>query len=89
MNKIKMHMDVCEQLNKIYEAKNRDYGNSFSKQYREYGITSSAIRLEDKFLRFKNLVKNEALVKDESIEDTLIDLANYAVMTVLELRDNA
>lgn len=82
-------MDVCEQLNKIYEAKNRDYGNSFSKQYREYGITSSAIRLEDKFLRFKNLVKNEALVKDESIEDTLIDLANYAVMTVLELRDNA
>lgn len=80
------HREICEQLNQIYKAKNKDYGNSFSKQFEEYGITSSAIRIEDKFQRFKNLIKNEAQVKDETVEDTLLDLANYAIMTVMELR---
>ena len=80
------HWEICEQLNQIYKSKNSDYGNSFSKQFEEYGLVSSAIRIEDKFLRFKNLIKNEAQVKDESIEDTLLDLANYAIMSVMELR---
>ena len=44
------------------------------------------IRLGDKYLRFKTLSKgNTAMVKDESIKDTLLDMANYAIMTVLEL----
>lgn len=48
-----------------------------------------AIRLEDKLNRFKKLGLNnlEAQVNDESIEDTLLDLANYAIMTVIEMRD--
>mgnify|MGYP001202539280 FL=1 len=80
------HREICEQLNQIYKSKNSDYGNSFSKQFEEYGLVSSAIRIEDKFLRFKNLIKNEAQVKEESVEDTLLDLANYAILTVMELR---
>lgn len=80
------HLKICQELNDIYYKKNQDYGDSFSKQFEEYGITSSAIRLDDKMSRFKNLIKNEAQVNDESIEDTLIDLANYAIMTVMELR---
>ena len=44
------------------------------------------IRLGDKFNRFKTLSRNEEQkVNDESIRDTLIDLANYAIMTVLEM----
>ena len=45
------------------------------------------IRLSDKLERFKKLSRDdaEALVADESIRDTLIDLANYAVMTVMEM----
>lgn len=44
------------------------------------------IRLGDKFNRFKSLSKgNEWHVKDESIRDTLLDLANYAILTVMEL----
>ena len=86
MSNAAKHREICEQLNLIYKAKNKDYGNSFSKQFEEYGITSSAIRIEDKFQRFKNLIKNEAQVKDETVEDTLLDLANYAIMTVMELR---
>ena len=86
MSNVAKHREICEKLNLIYEAKNKDYGNSFSKQFEEYGITSSAIRIEDKFQRFKNLIKNEAYVKEETLEDTLLDLANYAIMTVMELR---
>lgn len=81
------HFKICKKLNDTYRRKNLDYGNSFSKQFKEYGITSSAIRIEDKFLRFKNLLKNEAQVKDETIEDTLLDLANYAIMTVMEMKN--
>lgn len=44
------------------------------------------IRLGDKFSRFKTLSRGgEQKVNDESIRDTLIDLANYAIMTVLEM----
>lgn len=82
------HIQICHELNRIYQLKNKDYGNSFSKQFEEYGLVSSAIRIEDKLSRFKNLINNEQQVNDESIEDTLIDLANYAIMTVMELRNN-
>lgn len=80
------HERICKALNDIYKRKNHDYGDSFSKQFNEYGLTSSIIRLEDKFLRLKQLSKNKAQVKDESVEDTLLDLANYAILTVMELR---
>lgn len=85
-NKTYTHLSICEELNDVYKRKNADYGDSFGQQYAEFGIISSAIRLEDKMKRFKQLIKNEAQVKDESIEDTLLDLANYAIMTVIELR---
>lgn len=45
------------------------------------------IRLKDKLNRFDMLSRKESQeVKDESIEDTLLDLANYAIMTVMELK---
>lgn len=86
MDKAEIHQHICNSLNDLYRRKNADYGDSFGKQYAEYGIVSSAIRLEDKLNRFKNLIKNEAKVKDETIEDTLLDLANYAIMTLVELK---
>lgn len=86
MDKAEIHQRICNSLNDLYRRKNADYGDSFGKQFEEYGIVSSAIRLEDKFNRFKNLTKNQAQVKDETIEDTLLDLANYAIMTVVELK---
>ena len=48
----------------------------------------SRIRLGDKLNRFKTLSrKPEQQVRDESLRDTLLDLANYAIMTVLEMED--
>ena len=43
--------------------------------------------MEDKLNRARTLTKNTALVNNEKIEDTLLDLANYAILTVLELQE--
>lgn len=83
-NKVRHHASICEELNEIYARKNHDYGDSFGKGYAEYGMVMAVIRLEDKLNRLKSLIKAESLVKDESINDTLMDLANYAIMTVIE-----
>ena len=85
-SKIEKHKLICEKLNKLYEAKNTDYSDSFGKSYKEYGLTMPCIRLEDKLNRLKSLNFSRSIkVKDESIEDTLMDLANYAIMTLIEL----
>lgn len=85
--KVELHREICEEIHDLYETKNHDYGDSFGKGFREYGLIMPVIRLEDKLNRLKQLVDREGLVKNESVEDTLIDLANYAIMTVLEMRE--
>lgn len=79
------HRKVIEEIHNTFIIKNADYGNSFGEQYEEYGLLSALIRLDDKMRRLKQLNKQEAQVKDESIRDTVLDLANYAIMTVMEL----
>jgi hypothetical protein len=87
MSKVDKHREVCERLNKLYAAKNKDYGDSFGEGYKEYGLIMPAIRIDDKFKRFKQLIKQQAEVKDETIIDTLMDLANYSIMTIIELEN--
>lgn len=85
MDNVTHHKMICDELNALYEKKNHDYGDSFHKSYEEFGLTMAAIRLDDKLNRFKTLIKVESKVKDESIRDTLIDLANYSIMAAMEL----
>ena len=70
---------------KLYIQKNHDYGNSFDKSLDDDGLVVAKIRLKDKIRRFETLLKSEALVP-ESIEDTLLDLSNYAIMTIAWLQ---
>ena len=84
MDKVKIHAAICEKLNKIYEAKNHDYGDSFARVRAQYP-QSINIRLWDKLLRLDQLNNGvEAKVADEKIEDTLLDMANYCIMEVIE-----
>ena len=89
MNKptnVQKHELITIELNELYERKNKDYGDSFHLSYIEEGMAMARIRLTDKLNRFKTLTKsNSQEVKDESIRDTLIDLANYAIMTIMEM----
>lgn len=80
--------DIVSEMSEIHKKKNADYGNNFHKRYAKYGFLTALLRLTDKMERLENIYeKGEIQVKDESVEDTLIDLANYAVMTVVELRN--
>ena len=82
----KLHMDLILQMHETYLVKNKDYGNSFSEQYDEYGVLSAIIRFDDKIRRIKQLMRNgKAEVNDESLKDSVKDLANYAVMLWMEL----
>lgn len=79
--------EVCLELSDLFAEKNRRYGNSFADQFKKRGLIMSAIRIEDKFRRFDELVCNpQDDGGDESIEDTLKDLANYSIMTLMALR---
>lgn len=83
---VQKHMEIATELNQLYDRKNKDYGDSFHTSFLEEGMAMARIRLSDKLNRFKTLTKSDQQeVKDESIRDTLIDLANYAIMTVMEL----
>jgi hypothetical protein len=84
-NKVEIHKDIVLGLNKLYEDKNKDYGDSFGKLRKKFGNIAILVRLGDKLERAERLMlSGEQRVKDESIEDTLRDLANYAIMELVE-----
>jgi len=87
-DKAAVFKQITEQMAKTYEAKNHDYGNSFGNSMNEFGLVAAVVRLNDKMERIKSYAKmppEQMKVKDESIQDTLLDLANYAVMTLVEM----
>lgn len=89
--KMEMHRNICKELNDTYERKNHDYGDSFGETYKKLGIISAITRISDKYNRLVTLCtlpEEERKVKDESISDTLLDMANYCIMTEIELRKN-
>lgn len=90
MSKINEFKKITESMANTYECKNIDYGDSFGESFEEFGLISSVVRMNDKMNRLKSFVNNgDYQVKDESIKDTLLDLANYCIMTVIELNNQA
>lgn len=79
--------DILLEKSELYYKKNADYGNSFETLMDEYGLVALAIRLSDKLNRLKQLEKTGQQVVDESIQDTLIDISNYADMGIMWLRN--
>lgn len=86
-DKVQQHKIICAELTDLYERKNHDYGDSFHTTFEEEGMAMVRIRLSDKLNRLKSLTRDgeHQMVADESIRDTLMDLANYAIMTVIEM----
>lgn len=83
--KIKMHGEICDYLKKLYKTKNEDYGDSMHPLFEEYGLTAFLILFQIKMNRIKSLQYRSG--NYESLEDSLLDLANYAMIAVTELRD--
>ena len=82
-----LHLEICQELNEIYQKKNERYGDSFAKLRNELGRDSILYRVGDKYHRLQQLLRNPWLsLEDESIDDTLLDLANYCIMELVERR---
>lgn len=75
-------------LLETWRKKNADYGNSFDKGVQKRGYVSALCRIDDKFNRIDELLSSGVqLVDDESVKDTLLDLANYCVMLVRYIQE--
>ena len=87
MGKVELHGDILKEMHELYERKNADYGDSFAQLRKRYP-NFVCMRIFDKLNRLDTLMKPgyEAQVTDEKLEDTLMDIANYAVMEILERR---
>lgn len=86
--KVARHLEIAKALNQLYDSKGHDYGDSFGETYQKLGIISALTRISDKYNRLISLAtkpEEERKVKDESIQDTLLDMANYCIMTVIEM----
>lgn len=78
---------TCADLMDLQAKKNADYGDSFNRNVEEFGLLAALIPISNKFHRLSQLIKSQdAQIKTESIEDTLKDLACYAIMTINNLK---
>ena len=77
--------DITNGMYDTFKAKNHDYGNSFSELFAECGMTYAYGHMAEKLKRVKSLMSDEAKVNGESMRDSLLDLANYAILTIMEL----
>lgn len=74
---------VTAELLQMFIKKHRDYGKGNILDTGELGI---AFRTSDKLNRLKHLLANNKNPANESIEETWIDIAVYAVIAVLYKR---
>jgi|TARA_B100001142_G_scaffold327752_1_gene386148 hypothetical protein len=85
MDRVKQLEKIQSECKKIFEKKNKDYGDAFAK----HGTVGVLVRISDKMSRFANISKNglHISVSDETLRDTLMDLHNYAAMALMCMED--
>ena len=86
--KPKFAEEIIEEIAKLHDKKNNDYGGAYYEMLDECGTAAGSGIIYNKSRRLANLIKDktEQMVNDESIEDTLLDLASYAIMTLEHIR---
>ena len=78
-----------DKLAATLQEKNQAYGDSFTKSLDEDGLLVLKIRLGDKFNRISELIKNGKFKEnDESLEDTLLDMAGYSILGLKWLKEH-
>ncbi|WP_051585995.1 nucleotide modification associated domain-containing protein [Caldanaerobius polysaccharolyticus] len=71
---------VMQELKELLIAKQHDYGPNNILEFGEFGVL---VRLNDKVSRLKHLIMDKLTPKNESIEDTWKDIANYAIIGIM------
>lgn len=86
MNKVDRFKQITSNMADVYDKKNRNYGDSFSKLIDELGLIAGLVPLHNKLSRATSLIKGDKN-EFESLEDTLLDLANYSLMLLMEVEN--
>ena len=86
MNKVQEFRNIVNKMADTYEKKNSNYGDSFGRLFEELGAVSGLVPLYNKLHRATSLINGDEN-HYESLEDTLIDMACYAIMNVIEMRN--
>ena len=91
LDKVEIYNNIINDMCKTYKAKNADYGDSVGDTYNKFGDVSFLTRITDKYNRILSLSdKGECgEVKDERLDDTILDLANYCVLWLVERKYKA
>lgn len=96
---LELHKSLCEKMMSITKAKNSDYNKGTDDAFANFKMvehlniadveTGFLTRMTDKISRINALVqgKQKQQVKDEAVEDTLLDLANYCLLFIGYLKD--
>lgn len=80
--------NITEKMRETFLKKNHDYGNSFHETWDEFGdkgIITALTQISHKYHRLMNIGLGTKPLVDESIDDTLLDMANYCILTIMEL----
>jgi hypothetical protein len=88
---------LTSRMLEITRAKNSDYTGDTSRPFKNFEMVETMgfatteqgflTRLTDKMMRVSSFVKNGTLkVNDEKVEDTLLDMANYALLFICYLK---
>ena len=85
---LKRFKSLHEYNEATYIHKNARYGDSFKDTYAKLGSISALTRMTDKLNRITTLILNPQNGGDESLVDSLMDLSNYCIMTVIEIERN-
>jgi hypothetical protein len=67
-------------LHRLLKQKHAAYG---SRNLLKHGLDGIVVRMDDKIARLQNLLHHNAPQNDESITDTLMDIAGYAIQAIL------
>lgn len=79
--------DYTDKLADTLAKKNAAYGDAFGKSIKKYGYIAALVRMSDKWNRLNTLMLDSNGIDNlgESIQDTLLDLAGYCILTMTEL----
>lgn len=66
-------------------AKREYYGTNFEDSWDEFGMVSVVMRINDKINRLKNLIKTSNNPKEETIEDTFMDIIGYCLLSLRKM----
>ena len=81
---VQQMMNIQSKGFELFKKKNQDYNSSFA----TYGTIGVLMRIGDKIHRSMSITNSGiTLVNDERLEDTLLDLHNYAAMALMLLNE--